>query len=202
MKAVGMFRRVFVPVLILLSLRSFGTAETLSYDIVVFNTKVGQMVITHETQPDGTDLYNLVTSSKAKILWIDKSNDSRYRLVYKAGKLLSSTFKEIENGEVKRWCNIKWDGTKYLVDSYKGKRTFTDDPGISTITAYFQQPKKMSRIFYESEGDFAPADYPEPGTLEFKTSDGHKSVYHYVNNRVNDMEFHISIATVYMVLSK
>jgi hypothetical protein len=197
-----MYKSALSLVLMFLSLHGRGSVETLSYDIILFNTKVGKMVITHETQADGTDLYNLVTTSKAKILWIDKTNDSKYQLIYKAGKLLSSTFKEIENGEVKRWCNIKWDGVKYLVDSYKGKRSFTDNPGISTITAYFQEPKKLGRIFYESEGDFAPAEYPTPGTLEFKTSDGHKSVYHYINNRVNDMEFHIAIATVYMVLSK
>ena len=184
------------------ALYGFSGPETLSYDIIVFNTTVGKMVITHDKQPDGTDLYNLVTSSKAKFLWLNKTNDSQYQLIYKAGKLISSTFKEIENGELKRWCNIKWDGVKYLVDGYKGKRTFTDNISVSTITAYFDGSKKINRIFYESEGDVANIEYPEPGTMEFKTSDGHKSVYHYVNNKVNNTEFKLSFATVYMTLSK
>ena len=180
----------------------YAGVETVSYDILLFNNKIGKMVITHDARPDGTDIYTLVTTSKAKFLWIDKANDSRYELIYKAGKLLSSVFKEIENGEVKRWCNIKWDGAKYLVDSYKGRHTFTDSPLYSTITAYFQGLKKVDQIFYESEGDFAKPEYPEPNTLEFKTSDGHKSIYHYVNGKINNMEFRISIATIYMVLSK
>jgi len=188
--------------LLCLSLCIYANTETVSYDILLFNNKIGKMVVTHETKPDGTDLYTLVTTSRAKILWIDKANDSRYDLVYKAGKLMSSTFKEIENGEVKRWCNIKWDGSEYLVESHNGKHSFTDSPSFSTITAYFQGLTKTAKIFYESEGNFANTEYPDANTLEFKTSDGHKSIYHYLNNKINNMEFHISIATIYMVLSK
>lgn len=197
-----MYKHALTIILICLNLCTYATVENLNYDIILWNTKVGKMNITRESKPDGTDVYTLVTSSRAKFLWLDKSNDSKYTLVYKAGKLVSSVFKEIENGAVKRWCNITWDGTKYQVDSYKGKRTFTQPAGYSTITAYFQGLTKVEKIFYESEGDFATTEYPEPNTMEFKTSDGHKSVYHYVNGRLNNMEFKISIATIYMVLSK
>ena len=177
-------------------------AESISYDILLFGNKIGSMVVTHQEQADGTDLYTLVTTSKAKILWIDKSNDSRYQLIFNGGKLQSSVFKEVENGAVKRWCNITWDGAKYQVDSHRGKYSFTDVPTYSSITAYFEGFKKSNRIFYESEGDFTSVEYPEPNTMQFKTSDGHKSIYHYVNGKVNNMEFKISIATIYMVLSK
>jgi hypothetical protein len=198
-----MLRKLLLGVILLITnLWIYAGVETVSYDILLFNNKIGNMVVTHEAKPDGTDLYTLVTTSKAKFLWIDKSNDSRYELIYKAGKLVSSVFKEIENGQVKRWCNIKWDGSKYQVDSHNGKHTFTDSPTFSTITAYFQGLTRAGRIFYESEGDFATTEYPDANTLEFKTSDGHKSVYHYLNNKINNMEFHISIATIYMVLSK
>ena len=193
---------VLSVILVIGVLQRCCSAETVSYDILLFNNKIGKMVITHDSKPDGTEIYTLVTTSKAKILWIDKSNDSRYELTYKAGKLISSVFKEIENGERKRWCNINWDGTQYQVESHNGKHTFKDAPTFSTITAYFQGYKKVDQIFYESEGNFAKTEYPEPNTLEFKTSDGHKSIYHYLNGKVNNMEFHISIATIYMVLSK
>jgi hypothetical protein len=184
------------------TLYMYAGVESISYDILLFGNKIGKMLVTHEAKPDGTDLYTLVTTSKAKFLWIDKSNDSRYELIYKAGKLVSSVFKEIENGEVKRFCNIKWDGTKYQVESHSGKHTLAETPTFSTITAYFQGFKKTDKIFYESEGNFANTEYPEPNTMEFKTSDGHKSIYHYVNDKINNMEFKISIATIYMVLSK
>ena len=180
----------------------YAAIESISYDILLFGNKIGSMVVTHEAKLDGTDVYTLITTSKAKFLWIDKSNDSRYELIYKGGKLVSSVFKEIENGERKRWCNIKWDGAKYQVESHNGKSTLTETPTYSTITAYFEGFKKVDRIFYESEGNFAKTEYPEPNTLQFKTSDGHKSIYHYVNGRINNMEFRISIATIYMVLSK
>jgi hypothetical protein len=184
------------------ALTGYAGVDSLSYDIILFNNKVGKMLITREVMANDVEVYKLITTSKAKILWIDKTNDSKYELVFKAGKLISSVFKEIENGAVKRWNNITWDGAKYLVDSYNGKRSFKDIPTYSTISAYFQGFRKVDHIFYESEADFAVVEYPEPNTLSFKTSDGHKSIYHYLNNRIINMEFRIPMATVYMVLSK
>ncbi len=143
-------------------------------------------------------LYLLDTRSKAKVLWITRENVAHYEVVYKDGKLVSSSFKEVENGEVKRWSNINWDGKQYTVDATHGKKTFTESPTYSIVCVYFQNMEQVKQIFYEIEGDFNQLQHPEPGTCEFKSSDGNRNVYHFENGTVKNMEFHLSFATIKM----
>ena len=194
-----MLKRLLCFLFLLITLSGFSARETVLFDIMLFGNKVGYLTITREPQPDGTELYVLDTKSKAKILWITRENSAHYEVVYKDGKLVSSGFKEIENGEVKRWNNITWDGKTYTSNGYKGKKTFTEVPTYSIVSVYFRDMKNINRIFYEIEGDFNDLRNPEPGTYEFKSSDGNRNVYHYVNGKIHHMEFHVSFATVKMV---
>lgn len=158
------------------------------------------ITVTLETKPDGSEVYTLDTKSKAKILWIKRENHTHYDVVYKDGKLFSSKVTEIENEELKRWTNIYWDGTQYSVDSYKGKRTFTEAPVYSIVSVYFKDIQKVTRIFYEAEADFNELKKSdEPDTWEFKSSDGNRNVYRFRNGKIQEMEFHVSFATVKMI---
>lgn len=94
---------------------------------------------------------------------------------------------------------MQWDGPEYRVDGYKGIHTFTEAPVYSIVTIYFKDVRNVKRIFYEAEGDFSNMEHPEANTWEFKSIDGNRDVYHFLNNQIKDMEFHVSIATVKMV---
>ena len=190
----------FVLLLLATGLSSaFSAAEVVHFNILLFGDKVGTLIISKEVRADGSELYLLDSYSKAKILWTNHENTTHYEVVYKGGKLLSSKFKEIENGEVKRWTNVTWNGKQYDLDGYKGKRSFAEAPTCSVVTLYFQGVKSENRLFYEAEGDFSELKHPEDNTWEFKSSDGNRNVYHYVNGKAQNMEFHVSIATVKMV---
>ena len=179
--------------------QAHAATEVVRFDILLFGDKIGILTVSKETRPDGSELYLLDSHSKAKILWINHENTTHYEVVYKDGKLVSSKFKETENGELKRWTNINWDGKQYNLDGYKGKRTFTEAPMYSVVSVYFTSMQNVKRIFYEAEGDFNEIEHPEANTWEFKSSDGNRNVYHYINGRAHHMEFHVSIATVKMV---
>ena len=178
---------------------SFAATETIHFNILLFGDKIGDMTVSREQKNDGTEFYVLETKSKAKLLWIDKDNYTHYEVTYKNGRLVSSTHKEMENGKVKRWTNVHWDGSKYVVESYKGNRTFTEVPTYSIVTVYFKDIRNVKRIFYEAEADFSDLEHPEPDTWEFKSSDGNRNVYHFENGKIKSMDFHVSIATVKMV---
>jgi hypothetical protein len=166
----------------------------------LFGDKIGVMTVTHEQKPDGSEVYSLESNSKAKFLWLNYENYTRYDVVYKEGKLISSVHKDTENGKMKRWSNIKWDGSQYNVDSYKGKISFTQQPDYSIVTIYFKEIKNVKRIFYEAEADFNEMKKgDEPETWEFKSSDGHRNVYHFEKGKIKSMEFHVTIATIKMV---
>ena len=183
--------------MLLLSLYA-AAVETVRFDILLFGDKIGTMTVTRELRADGVEFYTLESSSKAKILWIDKENYSRYEVVYKNGKLFSSTHKELENKKLKRWTNISWNGSQYTVDSYKGKRNFTEAPEYCTVSMYFKGFKDVKKIFYEAEADYDVVEHPQPNVTEFKSSDGTRNVYYFENGRIKSMDFHISIAKVRM----
>ena len=180
----------------------YCTPEVVHYDILLWGNKIGSLTATRDVRPDGTELYTLDTKSEAKIFWMDKENQTHYVVVYKDGKLVSSVFTETEKGERKRWNNISWDGTKYNVDGYKGKRTFTEPPTYSVVLVYFKDIKNVSKIFYETEGDYNTLEHPEADTWQFKSTDGHVNTYHFLNGRLETMEFKVSIATVKMARSR
>ncbi len=181
------------------SLPAFSATEVLRFKVLLFGDSVGRLTISKETRADGSELYMLDSYSKARILWIVHENTTHYEVVYKDGKLFSSRFKEIEKGELKRWNNVSWDGKQYNVDGYKGKRILNETPVFSIVSLFFSNTQNVKKLFYEAEADFSDVEHLENNTLEFKSSDGNRNVYHYVNGRANSMEFHVSIASVKMV---
>jgi len=179
-------------------LQAAAAKEVARFNIILWGNKIGHLTASKEARADGTVLYVLDSWSKAKVLWITRENVAHYEVVYKDGKLISSTFKEVENGEVKRWNNITWDGHQYHDEGGHGKKTFAQAPTYSIVCVYFQNMENVKQIFYEIEGDFNELQHPEPGTCEFKSSDGNRNVYHFENGKVKNMEFHLSFATIKM----
>ncbi len=156
------------------------------------------MTVNKIRENDSTDLYTLHAKGYLKILWMERNDETKYEVRYRNGKLISSTYRQIESGKTKKWTIVVYDGKKYQVDSYRGKRSFAEAPTYSILSLYYSNPKNINRIFYEAESDFANVKHPDGNTIEIKSSDGNRSIYRFVNGAINDMEFHISIATVYM----
>ncbi len=178
--------------------QAYATADTARFKMMLWGDKIGELVVVHQVAADGTETYVADSKNKATILWVDRENITHYEVVFKNGKLFSSNYREVENGKVKRWSVIKLDGTTYRVDGYKGKRTFTEAPQYSVLSLYFKDVSKVKRLFYEAEADFVDLESTAPNSLEFKSSDGNRSVYFFVNGKLQRAEFHVSIATVKM----
>lgn len=173
-------------------------SQTVVFDMSAFGIKFGTMTVSKLKENDSTELYTLLAKGYLKILWMERNDETRHTVRFQNGKLLSSVYTQIETEKIKKWTNVSFDGKKYVVDSYRGKRTFTEAPVFSILSLYFNSAKDIQRIFYEAESDFANVKHPDANTIEIKTSDGNRSVYKYVNDILQEMEFHISIATVYM----
>ncbi len=184
-----------IILLLFLSCSALCAKETITFDMMLWGDKVGKMIVTHDVAPDGTETYYMETHSRAKVLWVDKDVSTWLTSIYKNGKLISSTDKEIENGKTTRWTNVKWNGSYYTVEGSGGKSTFTEAPSSSILTLYFKPVAGVKRIFHEGEGVFCELENTDTDTYEFKGKDA-RNVYHYVNGRLNHMEFHVSIATV------
>jgi len=185
--------------LLLLGLLTTGAAraQTKVFEMTVLGFKFGKMVVNRTLLPDSTELYTLHASGKATVLWIDFVSETKQEVRYKHGKLLSSSYTEIENGKLKRWTRVRLEGNIYRVESSKGVRSFTEAPSFSVASIYFSDPSQVKQVFYEAEANYAPVKYSKD-RVEFTTSDGHRSVYYFRQGQLQKMEFHISIAVVYM----
>ncbi len=197
--------KTLFPLLTLLVFLCAGFApatETATYDVILFGDKVGNMVVTHQTLADGKESYLLQSNVKAKILWIDKEVVSRMEAIFKDGKLLTSNYSEVENGEKKRWYNVNLTGNVYTADGFKGKRTITQPIPYTVVTSYFKDLRKVTRVFDEAECDFVDLAHPEPDTWEFKSGGRGRNVFHSVNGVVKFVEFHASIASVKFIRTR
>ena len=109
------------------------------------------------------------------------------------------THTEVENGKLKRWTKVKFDGQVYHVESYHGDtRTFKEPPVCCDVKIYFTDLKDIKQVFYISEANFYQPQSTGANSFEFKSSDGHRNVFFFEKGRIKNMEFHLSLATVYM----
>lgn len=129
------------------------------------------MTVNKIRENDSTDLYTLHAKGYLKILWMERNDETKYEVRYRNGKLISSTYRQIESGKTKKWTIVVYDGKKYQVDSYRGKRSFAEAPTYSILSLYYSNPKNINRIFYEAESDFANVKHPDGDTIEIKSSD-------------------------------
>jgi hypothetical protein len=174
-------------------------AQTQVFNMILFNDSVGTSVISRTHDANGVDNYTLDSHVQAKILWITHTNRTHYEARYKNGKLISASYYEINNGKKDKWSNIQFDGKEYQAETQHGKKTFTEVPTFSVGPLYCEafNPNRK-RFFSDPDAEFIDLKFPEPNTIEFKSPDGNKNVFHFKNGQISDAEFHTTLATVYI----
>jgi len=180
-------------------LATAANAQKLVFNMILFGDSVGLETITKTHDANGVDNYILDSRIQAKILWITRTNQTHYEARYKDGKLISASYYEINNGKKDKWSNIQFDGKAYQEETQRGRKTFTEAPTFSVGPLYCDNfDPNRKRFFSDTDGEYVDLKFPEPNTLEFKSVDGNKNVFHYKNGQINDAEFHTTIATVYL----
>jgi hypothetical protein len=180
-------------------LTTFTQAQKLVFKMVLFGDSVGISTITKTHDANGIDNYVLDSRVQAKILWITHTNQTHYESRYKDGKLISASYYEINNGKRDKWSNIQFDGKAYQEETQRGKKTFTETPTYSVGPLYCDNfDPNRKRFFSDTDGEYVDLKFPEPNTIEFKSPDGNKNVFHFKNGKISDAEFHTTIATVYL----
>lgn len=187
-----------ISILLLLLITSLGYSQKLVFSMRAFGTDVGRMTVTRSVLADSTEVITMNSDGQVKLLWIDRKDETRHEVRYKNGKMVSSNYKHYQNGKLEKWCTISFDGKVYQVASNTGKRTMAEAPTYSIASLYFHSPKNINRVFYEADASYSELKHPDANTVDFKTSEGNRNIYKYVNGSLQEMEFKLSIATVSM----
>lgn len=177
-----------------------ASSQKMVYDLSVFGFTFGKMEVQHTVENDSTELYTLHAKGKTNFLWMKREDENTLYVRFRNGKLWTSNSTHIESGVITKWNKMFFDGKLLHVDSYKGKKSFLGAPDYSFLMMYFKPLLMRTRIFHESESDFVNLDYRKDGTVEMKISDGSRTVFHFLNGKIAEMEVHLAIATVHMKL--
>lgn len=173
-------------------------AEEITFDMSVWGFKFGQMTVTKTVENDSTEIYTMDASGKVNFLWMKKEGSTKYKVKVVNGQMVSSSYIRIVNGQTDYWNEVVFDGEKYLVESNKGNRHFTEIPDYTILALYFDPTTEHKRIYCEAESEFSTLSTPKKDGFELKCTDGSRTSYHLKDGLVNSMEIHASLATVKM----
>src|SRR5690606_12843342 len=110
--------------------------------------------------------------------------------------MIESYSKRVDNGKLKSYCSIKWDGSKYNIETEKGKSTYNNKVSLVTMEFYFSEPKVSESYYYNPAAHPITFTKTGGGVYEFKTNDGVKHKFIYKNGVLDEIENGMDIATV------
>lgn len=175
-------------------------SQTVTFEMTALGINFGQMSITKTHENDSTDLYTLRAKGLLNLLVTQIDEETRNYVRFRNGNLWQSSYTQLESGKTTYWNTITYDGKTYVVESSKGKRTFSEIPSFSVLMLYFKQPaSSMTRIFSEAEANYITLTHVDANTLEMKGSGkSGRSLFYYKNGKIDRLEFYTSVAKVNM----
>ncbi len=191
-------KNVFLFCIASICIQTFAS-ESISFDMMLMGSKIGDLKITRTMTEEGLETYTLSSTAKAKILWIQKSQKTEYSVVYKNGVLISSDHSYIENSGNNTNCKIRYNNHAYDIQKNGKKYVLTTIPSWSVLKLYFNEPKNIQQVFYEVDASTSIIKNSEPNVYEFKTADGNKNVYRYKNGKLMQVDVHVSPVLVKIV---
>lgn len=188
-------QRLYIGIFMMLWTIGMSVAQTVSFDSFLWGDKMGTLTA---TKKKGGDIvyYEVKASNSAKILGIQKNVETITTITIKGGQMIESYSKRVDNGKLKNYCSIKWDGTKYNIETEKGKSTYGTKISLVTMDFYFSEPKASESYYYNPAAHAISFTKTGGGVYEFKTNDGVKHKFIYKNGVLDEIENGMDIATV------
>lgn len=179
---------------------NFSLAQTLQYDIVLFNRKIGETSVSKIDKGDGVTLYKLHSRSEAKVLFITKHSRMNADIVYKNGELYSSSYyTDNDEGEVLQKTVKTAEG--YDLDRNGTKRNLRRAIRHSTVQLYFSEPSVLTSIFAERLGEFI--EFEKVAPAEYKSVVKNvSSYYRYANGKLVEIEMSKPTGSAFLRLVK
>ncbi len=163
------------------------TAQKHVYDIVLFGNKIGQTVVERIDKGNGVMEYKLNSQSKVNALFVKKTSEMDYDIMYRNGQLFSSYVKNVKDG-VTEISDVLWQGTQYLITKGAEMLHLSNPIDFSSIHLYWTEPKGKSDIFSERLGEYCHFTKTGEGEYVCKLADGVSNIYRYKNGVLYELE--------------
>jgi hypothetical protein len=175
-----------------------GSAEgqTLEYDVLRSDHPIGQMTVSRERR------------GEREILRSDMEIDVSFgftitlRFTYEAefegGRLRQALVRNYRSGHLRDETSIEPKGDALAV-TCEGETFLVEDPVYYTILrAYFQPPDTREQVFSERWGRYQAFTHLDDGRYVMQVANGDQSYYTYQNGVCQQIELHLSLATLYV----
>jgi len=181
---------------LLLVIAFTGTAQKRSFDIVLLGSVIGETVVVKIEDGKGNCDYKLKSTSRAKILFTERSSNMDFDVRYLSGKLYTSLCKVVNNGTL-AITEIAKDAQGYLIKKEAEVLRIAQPITFSSMELYFSEPVSQKQVFSERMGVFASFTKTAPGEYMNKINDV-TNIYRYRNGALYEVEIRKPLGSVYL----
>lgn len=173
-------------------------AERIEFEMYVFGVRFGTMEVTRTWENDSTELFTLHAKGKTDFLWMQRQEESKYRVRYRNGVLVSSQFEYLDRGERDRWSKVRKTANGYEVVRGDADTKVIPYPiELSMVRIYFETPANATTVFCEEHGHKAQIHKPEEDAVYSVVCEaGERSTYHWNEDELRRIEIHLPLVTV------
>ena len=190
-------RTLFVALLLFANGAStFG--EEIIFEMSVWGYKFGTMVVSRTVENDSTEVYTVEAKGETDFMWMKRKEESSHRITYVNGRLESSEYVYLNKGEKEKWAYVNYDQGQYTIRSNDGSRTLSEQLiDYSLVKLYFEPSFEKQTVFCEEDCSFSTVTpIPDENIIKIACKDGNRSTYHINDGKVDELEIHLSVATV------
>ncbi len=112
--SIGLFTIIFVQNI---------AAQSIKLDVIFKGDKIGTTTVTRTVGANGLVTLELKGESNASVLFVKRNIKTHYTSVYENGALIKTNSTYEVNGDMDSYVKAVWDGSKYSVETERGKTT-------------------------------------------------------------------------------
>lgn len=178
----------------------FTYSQSLKMDVIFRGDKVGWTHVSKTKQADGKIFYELKSESNASFMLMKRAIKTHLTSTYENGMLVSCVSKYEVNGKLDSYVNAKWDGTKYNIETDRGKFTQTTKVSYSVLMLYFLEPTKKAEVWSERIGAMLALVSLGNNQYQFKNAikGGAENIYKFKNGQLYEVEMSTPVGASYM----
>lgn len=188
----------------LLVLQTWIYAQTIKLDVIFRGDKIGTTTVSRTKMADGIYYYELKSNSVAEFMLMKRATVTKYTSTYEHGKMTKSSCRYEVNGDVDSFGAATWDGSKYVIETEKGKSSYDKQVVNSVLTLFFEEPVNKSTLWSERASAMLPITKTNTHEYTFKNAvkGGSNNIYRYKDGKMYEVEMPTPAGPSYMRVVK
>lgn len=176
------------------------SSQTVKLDVIFKGDKIGTTTVTRTVGANGQVTIELKGESNASVLFVKRNIKTHYTSVYENGSLVKTNSTYEVNGDLDSYVKAVWDGSKYTVETERGKSTQSAKVVYSVLSLFFSEPVGKTEIWSERIGGMVPLKNLGSNRYVFKNAikGGSDNIYKYKDGKLYEVEMSTPVGASYM----